>query len=62
MLNMLAMIRLGAFRLVHRGARDGSGFLLIGMMAIGAAIWAVVRDERSETVGKTVTGQKTVTS
>jgi hypothetical protein len=48
-LNGLAMIRLGAFRLMHSGARDGFGFLLIGLSAIGVAIWAVARAERKET-------------
>ncbi|MGA3130885.1 MAG: hypothetical protein ABSD59_08805 [Terracidiphilus sp.] len=48
-LNGLAIMRLGAFRLMHSGARDGFGFLLIGLVAIGVAIWAVVRSERKET-------------
>jgi hypothetical protein len=47
-LNALAMVRLGAFRLMHSGARDGLGFLLIGLGAIGVAIWAVARSERKE--------------
>ncbi|MGD0345288.1 MAG: hypothetical protein ABSA85_00945 [Terracidiphilus sp.] len=48
-LNVLAMVRLGVFRLMHGGVRDGFGFLLIGLVAIGVAIWAVARSERSET-------------
>jgi hypothetical protein len=47
-LNALAMARLGAFRLMHGGARDGTGFLLVGLVAIGVAIWAVARSERNE--------------
>jgi hypothetical protein len=45
-LNGLAMMRLGAFRLMHSGARDGTGLLLIGLAAIAAAVWAVARSER----------------
>jgi len=45
----LAMVRLGAFRLMHGGARDGLGFLLIGLVAIGVALWAVARSERNKT-------------
>jgi hypothetical protein len=47
-LNALAMVRWGAFRLMHGGARGGFGFLLIGLAAIGVAIWAVARAERKE--------------
>jgi len=47
-LNALAMMRLGGFRLMHSGARDGLGFLLIGLAAIGAAVWAFARGERKE--------------
>ena len=48
-LNALAMMRWGAFRLMRSGARDGLSFLLIGLVAFGAAIWAVARSERNET-------------
>ena len=48
-LNALGMVRLGVFRLMHSGARHGLGFLLIGLLAIGVAIWAVARSERNET-------------
>lgn len=48
-LSGLAMIRLGAFRLTHSGASDGLGFLMIGLAAIGVAIWAIARSERKET-------------
>jgi hypothetical protein len=48
-LNALATMRLGAFRLMHSGARDGLGFLLIGLAGIGVAVWAVTRSERKET-------------
>jgi hypothetical protein len=47
-LNALAMMRLGGFRLMHGGARDGFGFLLIGLVAIGVALWAVARAECNE--------------
>jgi hypothetical protein len=47
-LNALAMVRFGAFRLMHSGARDGFGFLLMGLVAIGVAIWAVARSERNQ--------------
>jgi len=47
-LNALALMRWGAFRLMHCGARDGLGFLLIGLVAIGVALWAVARAERNE--------------
>lgn len=46
--NALAMMRFGGFRLMHGGARDGFGFLLIGLVAIGVAAWAVARAERKE--------------
>lgn len=42
-LNILAMARFGVFRLIHGGGRDGFGLLMIGLTAIGAAIWAVAR-------------------
>lgn len=47
-LNALAMARFGAFRIVHSGGRDGFGFLLIGLAAIGAAIWALARSSRNQ--------------
>ncbi len=47
-LNALAMMRWGALRLMRSGARDGLGFLLIGLVAIGGALWAVARAERNE--------------
>jgi hypothetical protein len=47
-LNALAMVRLGAFRPMHGGAGGGFGFLLIGLVAIGVAIWAVARAERND--------------
>ena len=48
-LNALAWMRLGAFRMMHSGARDGFGFLLIGLAAIGVVIWAVARSEGKAT-------------
>ena len=47
-LNVLAMVRLGVFRLMHGGVRDGFGFLLIGLVAIGGALWVAARSERKE--------------
>jgi hypothetical protein len=47
-LNALATMRWGAFRVLHSGARDGFGFLLIGLAGIGAAVWAAARAERKE--------------
>jgi len=47
-LNALAMMRRGAFRLMHRGAREGLGYLLIGLVAIAVALLAVARAERNE--------------
>jgi hypothetical protein len=40
-------MRWGAFRLMHSWARDGLGFLLIGLTAIVVALWAVARSERN---------------
>jgi hypothetical protein len=48
-LNALATMRWSALRLMHNGARDGLGFLLMGLVGIGVAIWAVARAERNET-------------
>lgn len=48
-LNALAWMRVGAFRMMHSGARDGFGFLLIGLAAIGVVIWAVARSEGKAT-------------
>jgi len=42
------MIRLAAFRLMHSGARDGLDLLLLGLAAIGVAIWAVARKETAK--------------
>jgi hypothetical protein len=47
-LNALAMVRFGGFRLEHGGGRDGFAWLLMGLAAIGVAIWAVVRGNRDE--------------
>jgi hypothetical protein len=41
--NALAMVRFGGFRVAHGGGRDGFALLLIGLAAIGGAIWAVTR-------------------
>lgn len=46
-LNALAMARLGITRWMH-DSRDGFGLLLMGLTAIGVAIWAVVRSQRGE--------------
>ncbi len=42
--NALALMRFGGF---HGGGRGGFG-LLIGLAAIGAAIWTASRSQRSE--------------
>jgi hypothetical protein len=47
-LNALALVRFGGFRLVHGGGRDGFVWLLMGLAAIGVAIWAVTREDRNE--------------
>jgi hypothetical protein len=47
-LNALALARFAGFRLIHGGGRDGIGLLLIGSVAVGAAIWAISRSGRSE--------------
>ncbi len=47
-LNALAMNCLVAFRLMHGGGRGGFGFLLIGLVTIGVAIWAVARSGRND--------------
>jgi hypothetical protein len=47
-LNALALARFGGFRLIRGGARDGFGLLLIGLVAIGVAIWAVLRPRQNE--------------
>jgi hypothetical protein len=46
-LSGLALMRLGGFRMGHGGG-SGFGWLLIGLAAIGVAIWAVSRPARSE--------------
>jgi hypothetical protein len=46
-LNALALVRFGGFRLAH-GGRDGFAWLLMGLAAIGVAIWAVTRADRNE--------------
>lgn len=47
-LDALAFVRLGGFRLAHGGGRDGFAWLLMGLAAIGVAIWAVARGDRNE--------------
>jgi hypothetical protein len=46
-LNELAMLRFGGFRLGHGGG-GGFAFLFLGLIAIGFAVWAVARPDRSE--------------
>ena len=48
-LNALALMRFGGFRLAHGGG-NGFAWLVIGLVAIGVAVWAVSRPEKSETV------------
>jgi hypothetical protein len=55
-LNALATMRLGAIRMMQSGARDGLGFLLIGLTGIGVAIWVVARSERKEPLKNQVPG------
>jgi hypothetical protein len=40
-LNALAMARLGGIRLVYGGGRDAVTLFLLGLSALGAAIWAL---------------------
>jgi hypothetical protein len=47
-LNALALARFGGFRLVHGGGGGDFAWLLIGLAAIGAVVWAVSRSGRSE--------------
>jgi hypothetical protein len=47
-LNSLAMVRFGGLRLVHGGGHDGLAWLLIGLAAIGVAVWAAGRTSRTE--------------
>ena len=47
-LNSLAVIRFGGFRLVHGGGNGGFAWLLLGLAAIGVAVWAASRPNRSE--------------
>jgi hypothetical protein len=44
----LAMVRFGGFRLVRGGGHDGFAWLLVGLAAIGIAVWAVSRGARTE--------------
>jgi hypothetical protein len=46
--NALALMRFGVIRLAHGGGRDGFAWLLMGLAAIGVAVWAVARGERTE--------------
>jgi hypothetical protein len=46
-LNALAMMRFGRFAGL-RGGQDGFAWLLIGLLAIGIAVWAVSRSQHSE--------------
>jgi len=46
-LNALALVRFSGFRVVHGGG-GGFAWLLIGLAAIGVAVWAIARAERTE--------------
>jgi hypothetical protein len=46
-MNGLALMRFGGFRLVH-GGHEGFAWLLMGLVAMGVAIWAVARSGSSE--------------
>jgi hypothetical protein len=45
-LNTLALVRFGGIRLIHGGGQDGLTLLLLGLGAIGAAVWAIARPGR----------------
>jgi len=47
-LDALAMVRFGGLRLAHGGGHEGFAWLLIGLAAIGVAVWAVSRNSRME--------------
>src|SRR5580658_1378504 len=47
-LNALALVRFGGFRLAHGGGRDGFAWLVMGLAAIGVAVWAVARADRNQ--------------
>ncbi len=47
-LNTLILARIGGFRLMHGFGRDGFAPLLVGLAAIGAAIWALSRISQNE--------------
>lgn len=47
-LNALALMRIEGIRLVHGGGRNGFGILLVGLLAIGAMIWAFSQSGRNE--------------
>jgi hypothetical protein len=49
-LNALAVMRFGGFRVQRGGGHDGFAWLLIGLLAIGVAVWVVSRTQRSEPV------------
>ena len=46
-LSALAMAHFSRLRGLHRG-HDGFAWLLMGLLAIGVAVWAVSRGERIE--------------
>ncbi|MGA3032175.1 MAG: hypothetical protein ABSD70_02770 [Terracidiphilus sp.] len=52
--NALALMRFGGLRVFHGGGHggghDGFAWLLIGLVAIGVAVWAISRPTRSEPV------------
>ena len=50
--NALALVRFGGIRLIHGGGRDGLTLLLLGLGAIGAAIWAIARPGRPNETAK----------
>jgi hypothetical protein len=46
-LNALALVHFEGLRFVHGGGRDGFGFLLIGLGALGVVIWAFSRSDQN---------------
>lgn len=45
-MNALAMIRFGGFRGGHSG--DGFALLLMGLLAVGALVWALSHGDRNQ--------------
>jgi hypothetical protein len=46
-MNALAMMRFGGIRMIRGGEHDGFAWFLIGVAALGTAIWAVTREDQT---------------